>query len=479
MPHSWKKPNIAMSLGKAFHFTPADLPDIQKYSKLLCRFLHEHQWLIDAFVLDFFLCKHWQYIPRGWSSLLDKVTIPQIACFLEGQPRFPSKVPPLSFFAFLRLCKILPMGRRSVVCSTRAEMDNYAFEDTRYSLTTAFKRHMKGKKRHEIGRLAKLAAGLFESQGSTDSKGVTHVLDVGGGQGHLSRLLSFGYGLRVATLDAEGALVDKAQVFDGKVTRDLGRAKYRERLRPGFVTQEFLPPVHLERTIGVTTAAEDVEFVTRTAWKDPTVQFGLIGLHTCGDLGPTMFRLFRESPQVKALVSVGCCYHKIHHLYPLSDTLCSEQLSYEAKEVACHSIETYIRKLLEEDPEKGRLHSFRGALEVLIDRYNPELKHTALANVKYTSGLTFEEYAVKALKKVNHVIPEEEFSSVEIAGYLDQWMHVATFFALRLCIAPAIESLLQMDRIMYLLEAGFDVDYVPLFEPTISPRCHVIASIKK
>ncbi|OQR77660.1 exosome complex exonuclease RRP44-like [Tropilaelaps mercedesae] len=472
MPHSWREPEIDPPLGRSSHFTPEDLPDIQKYSDLLCKFLHEYQWLIDAFVLDFFLRKHWELIPKGWNSMFDKITIPQIAAFLKGQPQFPRQVSPLSFLCFVRLCKALPTGRHSVVRSSQAEMDNYAFEDTRYPLTTAFKRHMKGKKRHEIGRLAKLAAGLFKSQGATDGNGVTHVLDVGGGQGHLSRLLSFGYGLHVATLDAEGALVGKAQEFDGKVTRDLGRAKYRERLRPGVVRQEFPPPVHLERTIGVATAAEDVEFVTRTAWQDPTIKFGLIGLHTCGDLGPTMFRLFRESSQVKALVSVGCCYHKIHHLFPLSEALRSEQLSYEAKEVACHSIEIYVTKLLEEDATKSRIHAFRAALEVLIDRHNPELKHTALANVKYTSELTFDEYAAKALKKVNHKIPEEEFGSPEIAAYLTQWMHVAAFFALRLCVAPAIESLLQMDRIMYLLEAGFNVDYVPLFEPTVSPRCH-------
>ncbi|XP_003743280.1 protein RRNAD1-like [Galendromus occidentalis] len=469
MPHSFKRPpGGPMPVGRKLHFTVDDLPMLRRYSKMLCDFLGEFQWLIDAFVLDFFLKNHWELVPETWTTVLEHISIPQIADFLNGRPRF-RKVSPLSFLCFLKLCKTLPLSRQSIFVAEPVEMDNYAFEDTKYPLTSAFKRHMKGKKRHEIGRLAKMATGLFENAR------VRHVLDVGGGQGHLSRLLCFGYGMQVATLDAEGILVEKAQVFDNKVTRDFGRLKYREKV----VKDVFRPPVHLERLIGVSTAAEDVEYVTKHAWEDTDINFGLIGLHTCGDLGPTMFRLFAESSQVKALVSVGCCYHKMHHLYPLSAALSSQTLSYEAKEVACHSIEIYVTKLLEESLFKGQIHSFRAALEVLIDRHHPELKHTSLSTVKFVEGMTFEDYAPRALKRVQHNIPVELFSSQEIRDYLSQWMRVATFFALRLCIAPTIESILHMDRVMYLLEAGHEVDYIPLFEPTVSPRCHVIAATKR
>ena len=37
----------------------------------------------------------------------------------------------------------------------------------------------------------------------------------------------------------------------------------------------------------------------------------LVGLHTCGDLAPTMLRMFCQSRQIVGLVSVGCCYMKI------------------------------------------------------------------------------------------------------------------------------------------------------------------------
>ena len=99
-----------------------------------------------------------------------------------------------------------------------------------------------------------------------------------------------------------------------------------------------------------------------------TDNFILIGLHTCGDLGPSIIRIFASSPHAHGLVSVGCCYmkttttedqphqlkplgHPLDHLpcpiplgYPMSDfvsSLAGHHLSYRAREVACHAIENY------------------------------------------------------------------------------------------------------------------------------------------
>ena len=41
-----------------------------------------------------------------------------------------------------------------------------------------------------------------------------HVVDVGAGQGHLSRLLSFGYGVKVTTIESAGGHAPKATKFD-------------------------------------------------------------------------------------------------------------------------------------------------------------------------------------------------------------------------------------------------------------------------
>jgi len=40
--------------------------------------------------------------------------------------------------------------------------------------------------------------------------------------------------------------------------------------------------------------------------------FGLIGLHTCGNLAPVVLHNFVNSP-AKFVVSVGCCYMKLNN----------------------------------------------------------------------------------------------------------------------------------------------------------------------
>lgn len=88
-------------------------------------------------------------------------------------------------------------------------------------------------------------------------------------------------------------------------------------------------------------------------------RYVLVGLHTCGDLGATIVKVFGQSEKIAGLVSIGCCYMKLccHGDaasqaavgYPLSEFVRSldpsSSLSYEAREVACHSIEAYSKQL--------------------------------------------------------------------------------------------------------------------------------------
>ena len=59
----------------------------------------------------------------------------------------------------------------------------------------------------------------------SEACGCRHVVDVGAGQGHLSRLLSFGYGLGVTTIEAAGCHAPKAEKFDKEVKRDISQGQ--------------------------------------------------------------------------------------------------------------------------------------------------------------------------------------------------------------------------------------------------------------
>ena len=80
--------------------------------------------------------------------------------------------------------------------------------------------------------------------------------------------------------------------------------------------------------------------------------YGLIGLHPCGDLGPLLIQHFVTSDKVKFICVVGCCYMKLSNSgYPMSDYAKRQDssLSYVSREIACHAIETYTKKLSKGD----------------------------------------------------------------------------------------------------------------------------------
>ena len=57
-----------------------------------------------------------------------------------------------------------------------------------------------------------------------------NIVDVGAGQGHLSRILSYGYGLKVTTVEASSCHAPKAQKFDEETERDIKKGSIRKKV---------------------------------------------------------------------------------------------------------------------------------------------------------------------------------------------------------------------------------------------------------
>lgn len=87
--------------------------------------------------------------------------------------------------------------------------------------------------------------------------------------------------------------------------------------------------------------------------------------------------------------------------------------------------------------------------------------------------------------------------SNETERYLQDWNYVVIFYSLRLMIAPLVETIIMLDRILFIIESGKDythnigrVDNVLLsssdytcgvtsiFDPQISPRNQILTAIK-
>lgn len=148
--------------------------------------------------------------------------------------------------------------------------------------------------------------------------------------------------------------------------------------------------------------------------------FVLTGLHACGDLSSTLLRHFVHCPHVRGITSVACCYMKIttkenpappglverppslasgresppaEFGYPMSSWvrgLPGHQLSYKAREGACHAVEDYVRRL-REGGELLRTHCYRAMLETFIRDTRPELRRAGIQTIKKAHLLPFTE----------------------------------------------------------------------------------------
>ncbi|XP_013910877.1 PREDICTED: protein RRNAD1 [Thamnophis sirtalis] len=392
-------------------------------------------------------------------------------------------------------------------------------------LPPRFRRHLRPKKQHEVRRLAQVLERLSQLTGCPQ------VVDVGAGQGHLARFLAFGLRLSVTAVEGDARLVTQAARFDRALALELEKEQARRQAPDappvqgpshvvGWVTPdtrwpEFVELLRSGKVAGggspwaATTCQprEPCEPGERGAGKGgadcgggdrpesleqnpPTHLQGqlpqgpllLTGLHACGDLSATLLRLFVACPHMVGITSVSCCYMKLstgkgdRPGYPLSDwvaALPGHQLSYKAREGACHAMEDYLLRL-EHDSPSLKTHCYRARLETLIRAIDPTKKRLGVQAIPKAHQMTFEQYARQGLERVG-MSPRGPLEPASPA----QQRQVVVFFSLAHLLAPLVETLILLDRMIYLQEQGFPCALVPLFDPALSARNLVLVAAKK
>lgn len=284
--------------------------------------------------------------------------------------------------------------------------------------------------------------------------------------------MAFGHGLRVTSVDAQSNYISTAERFDTQLQTS---ANKKEK-----VLEEDARPDHLAAYVDF----GDKDCLDKVV--TPGEDFGVVGLHTCGDLGSSLVDFFSKSERAKVLAFVGCCHMKLTS-FPMSGYVkdCSDMalkakgLTYLSRELSCHAIETYTARLQTSQVEKLKVHCHRALLEMLIAKSSrPELKHSALQRVARSHQLPFAEYAIKATGKLGVDLKLEENKEV-IDDLTAQWWNVVTFYSLRLMLAPVIETVVLLDRMLSLYERGHGAALVPIFDPELSPRNHILIAVKK
>ncbi|XP_053461799.1 methyltransferase-like protein 25B isoform X3 [Nycticebus coucang] len=345
--------------------------------------------IVSPFLLqEFFTDNLWGTLPDSWQAALDGLSPPQLATLLLGMPgegevvRYRS-VWPLTLLALKSTACALSFTRTPGFRTPSEFLENPS-QSSR--LTAPFRKHVRPKKQHEIRRLGELVKKL------SDLTGCTQVVDVGSGQGHLSRFMSLGLGLMVKSIEGDQRLVERAQRLDQELLQVL--EKEEKRNSQVVHTGPRHSPYHVVRWVDPTALCEELLLPLENPHQGGA-RLLLTGLHACGDLSVALLRHFSCCPKVVALASVGCCYMKLSDPggYPLSEWVAGlpgYELPYRLREGACHALEEYAERLQKAGPGL-RTHCYRAALETVIRCAQPALRRPGVQGIPRVHELKIEE----------------------------------------------------------------------------------------
>lgn len=309
----------------------------------IASFLAEHDWLVEAHGVRFITRGYEKLVPQEWYDALlqlDELSLYLLPTLFDDIFDEKKIAIPDSLRAYLRKCRLFsgpvlpeenPLSRLSLPDTAPLNHPLRPLWETDVAIPLT--KGMTPKKRHEVERLADLIYRVCLSHNCRN------VLDLGCGQGYLMQVLSYYYKLDVLGVDSS-ALQTNGAKKRAHQTQLLMRSLFRKNKQID-TSQIDLTPVFMTLICPIDTSinmARLAEIAAADAQANPPLppvaadyqpkkfeplpfrhppvhpllsEEGviLVGLHTCGDLAPTTLRLFHESPTVKAMINVGCCYN--------------------------------------------------------------------------------------------------------------------------------------------------------------------------
>uniref|UniRef100_UPI00398E7945 methyltransferase-like protein 25B isoform X5 n=1 Tax=Pristiophorus japonicus TaxID=55135 RepID=UPI00398E7945 len=405
--------------------------------------------ILDSYVIEFFSENLWELVPCSWRETLSDLKAPQLSMLLleQGPCAGRQSVWPLSLLAYRAAAHALAFPRQPrEACSPPPHVPSGAGPggqefraDCSHSprISRLFCKHVKPKKQHEIQRLG-----------------------------------------AVREPSHRGRTADGQEAWGPEPARILLPRHVVGRVDPGATWQDLVRLLEPE---------EGSPEREGWGWCQP---FVLTGLHACGDLGPAALRLFAHCPSARGITAVSCCYMKASASssscsgpadsgYPMSAwvrALPGHALPYKLRETACHAIEDYAGRLRVQHTGL-RVHCYRAVLETIVRRLRPSVRRPALQLARNAHLLPFDDYARAGLRRLG-LDPETRWDTALVQSMLGQEGKVIAYFCLNLLLAPAIETLILLDRLIYLQEQGIECALLPLFEPRFSPRNFVLVGAK-
>ncbi|XP_021718819.1 methyltransferase-like protein 25 isoform X2 [Chenopodium quinoa] len=366
----------------------------------IVKFLKPYKFFFQANVVNFLKDRLWEAVDEDWIDCLKHEHVEHLLQIPSGivQDHWPA-----SLKEYVLTAKLLAFPRE------RAKLEKELPGISMTSLNCVLSQGMNPKKKHEVEVLSSLVSCI------TRNMGAHTVIDVGAGQGYLSLVLAFQHQLPVVAIDASshhGAITNiRAERIKKHYAAKLHNSGKGLQNMPITMTCRVLSSSMLRNLSNyccqqdgfdknhkikgsnqISPArfeAADLELPSSGNDSDCESSLVLAGLHACGDLSVTMLRAFAECKEVKAVVSIGCCYNLLTESrcensdlncgFPVSKglRLMNFTLGKNARDLACQSAERW--RSLEKDAgiQNFDLHGFRAVFQMVLDRYYPEVLFTS------------------------------------------------------------------------------------------------------
>ncbi|XP_057765319.1 uncharacterized protein LOC130986063 isoform X2 [Salvia miltiorrhiza] len=513
-------------------------------------FLARYRFFLDAHVVNFFKDRLWEAVDGEWMDCLRKEPVEKLLQIPSGvvQDHWPA-----SLKDYVLTVRSLSLPR------DQADIQE-AFPGVRVAeLNNVISQGMNRKKKHEKSLLLLLVQLLGELDPTLSSMLV---------RGYLAQVLSFEQDLSVIAIDASshhGSITDaRAKRIEKYYAAKLCNSRLQNKgfSRPRTVTCQVLSPAMLKHVGSSLVQVDDLDkpIIIRGQADRKSVEethgskslsslkdnakssLVLAGLHACGDLSVTMLRTFMECDEVKAVISVGCCYNLLSEDdtmeadnqfgFPVSNGAksASFKLGKNARDLACQSPDRWRTLGEAAGLHNFELHSFRASFQMVLFRYYPEITfknpsigrqgkamrrqhNRRILELDADSADSAESFSQKncstwarncllnepysypeSSNEESHVVNRYsmfvkfcksgldrlELNDLQDIEYSSVWKEteefselVGPYWTLRAALGPILETLLLLDRLLYLQEQSnvlSEAVMVPLFDPVLSPR---------
>ena len=363
-----------------------------------------------------------------------------------------------------------------------------------------------------------------------ETGGISHVVDYGSGQAYLSRTLAKKYGRNVVGLESRTVNIEGAKTLDRMYDSiAVKKLRYKRRVQasgdalpeaPAFGSLQYVQTVISDGNLDRVVEAIDRVRATQSgdgSGDDETQPVAkpllLTSLHSCGNLVHHALDAFRNTPSVRAVALIGCCYNLMTekhgasfkppflrvayprlvaaaaagdpHGFPVSARLAARHVRFNitARSMACQAPLNWTSSA---SASFFRSHFYRALLQrIFLDRGLISLEApepVVVGSLPKPSYAGFHAYCVAAVAKLGWqhrcpLTPDETAAYERRFGARRRELEVV--WSLMAFSAAVVESAIAVDRWLFLREMGCRHAWVEAaFDHAVSPRNLVVVGVR-